>query len=297
MNKETKKKLLSPFPEEVVQDPPKGKFGKYVNHAVYVERLRDSDVDYEWEFEPIIINDQVVGAIGKLTIDGKVYQGAGDVEHSALKRATIGECLKLAESDAFKRASMRAGLGVELWSGTDDFYMEDKQEPIEKTGRVKDIVIDQEEAVSKPDMSFDVGEPVNNAQEINEILKDMCPDEEQRKTLKDKAYKQVVSKSDFPTEVNEWSDAQVKDFIQLFADLKRPVDNVALIEETLGEVIDLTKNCPECGKSDYIEDNREKKASDPKFSKIPSWSCSNYKDNDGCGWTGWGDTDCPTEWL
>jgi hypothetical protein len=192
---------------------------------------------------------------------------------------------------------MRAGLGVELWSGTDDFYMEDKQEPIEKTGRVKDIVIDQEEAVSKPDMSFDVGEPVNNAQEINEILKDMCPDEEQRKTLKDKAYKQVVSKSDFPTEVNEWSDAQVKDFIQLFADLKRPVDNVALIEETLGEVIDLTKNCPECGKSDYIEDNREKKASDPKFSKIPSWSCSNYKDNDGCGWTGWGDTDCPTEWL
>jgi hypothetical protein len=297
MNKETKKKLLSPFPEEVVQDPPKGKFGKYVNHAVYVERLRDSDVDYEWEFEPIIINDQVVGAIGKLTIDGKVYQGAGDVEHSALKRATIGECLKLAESDAFKRASMRAGLGVELWSGTDDFYMEDKQEPIKKTGRVKDIVIDQEEAVSKPDMSFDVGEPVNNAQEINEILKDMCPDEEQRKTLKDKAYKQVVSKSDFPTEVNEWSDAQVKDFIQLFADLKRPVDNVALIEETLGEVIDLTKNCPECGKSDYIEDNREKKASDPKFSKIPSWSCSNYKDNDGCGWTGWGDTDCPTEWL
>jgi hypothetical protein len=297
MNKETKKKLLSPFPEEVVQDPPKGKFGKYVNHAVYVERLRDSDVDYEWEFEPIIINDQVVGAIGKLTIDGKVYQGAGDVEDPALKRATIGECLKLAESDAFKRASMRAGLGVELWSGTDDFYMEDKQEPIEKTGRVKDIVIDQEEAVSKPDMSFDVGEPVNNAQEINEILKDMCPDEEQRKTLKDKAYKQVVSKSDFPTEVNEWSDAQVKDFIQLFADLKRPVDNVALIEETLGEVIDLTKNCPECGKSDYIEDNREKKASDPKFSKIPSWSCSNYKDNDGCGWTGWGDTDCPTEWL
>ncbi len=192
---------------------------------------------------------------------------------------------------------MRAGLVVELLSGTEDFYMEDKQEPIEKTGRVKDIVIDQEEAVSKPDMSFDVGEPVNNAQEINEILKDMCPDEEQRKTLKDKAYKQVVSKSDFPTEVNEWSDAQVKDFIQLFADLKRPVDNVALIEETLGEVIDLTKNCPECGKSDYIEDNREKKASDPKFSKIPSWSCSNYKDKEGCGWTAWGDTDCPSEWL
>ena len=44
MNKETKKKLLAPFPKEVVQDPPKGKFGKFVNHAVYVERLRDCDV-------------------------------------------------------------------------------------------------------------------------------------------------------------------------------------------------------------------------------------------------------------
>ena len=101
----------------------------------------------------------------------------------------------------------------------------------------------------------------------------------------------------FRVTISEALNAETMEQLQLFADLKRPVDNVALIEETLGEVIDLTKNCPECGKSDYIEDNREKKASDPKFSKIPSWSCSNYKDNDGCGWTGWGDTDCPTEWL
>ena len=56
MNKETKKKLLAPFPEEVVQDPPKGKFGKFVNHAVYVERLRDCDVKYEWEFELSLIH-------------------------------------------------------------------------------------------------------------------------------------------------------------------------------------------------------------------------------------------------
>ena len=156
MNKETKKKLLKPFPKEVVMDPPKGKFGKYVNHAVYVERLRDCDVKYDWKFEPIIINDKVIGGKGTITIEGMgSYDGAGDVESAALNRATLGECLKLAESDAFKRACMRFGLGVELWSGTDDFYADDnKQEPIKKTGTVKDVVIEQEDkALAKANSS------------------------------------------------------------------------------------------------------------------------------------------------
>ena len=152
MDDKTRKKLLAPFPKSVVKQPPKGKFGSYVNHAVYVERLRDSGVDYQWEFEPLIIKDMVVAALGKLIIEGKVYMGAGDVEAPQLQRATIGEALKLAESDAFKRACMRFGIGVELWSGTDDPYVPDKQEPIEKTGRVKDILI---EAEDKPKMTKD----------------------------------------------------------------------------------------------------------------------------------------------
>lgn len=302
MNKETKKKLLAPFPVEVVQDPPKGKFGKFVNHAVYVERLRDCDVDYEWEFEPIIINDKVIGAIGKLTIDGKVYQGAGDVEAPALARATTGECLKLAESDAFKRASMRAGLGVELWSGTDDFYMEDTTQPIQKTGRVKDIVIEKEEqeALNKAKQNFakDVGaEEDSVSDQLNDILEGMCPDKQIRSELKKKSYDKCIEQG-MSKEVDDWSDDEMKTFLTFFGDLMN--DNAELLSAVTTDISDTKMQCPDCKKFDSVVDNREKKNSDPKFAKIPDFACDNYgADKDGCGKGWWiGGDDFPFEkWL
>ena len=136
MEEKVREQLLAPFPKNVVQDPPKGKFGKFVNHAVYVERLRDCKVKYSWRFEPTIIDGLVVGGIGTIQVEGLgTFQGAGDVENSALQRATKGECMKLAESDAFKRACMRFGLGVELWSGTDDFFVDDS--PVKKAAPKK----------------------------------------------------------------------------------------------------------------------------------------------------------------
>ena len=302
MNKETKKKLLAPFPAEVVQDPPKGKFGKFVNHAVYVERLRDCDVDYEWEFEPIIINDKVIGAIGKLTIDGKVYQGAGDVEAPALARATTGECLKLAESDAFKRASMRAGLGVELWSGTDDFYMEDTTQPIQKTGRVKDIVIEKEEqeALNKAKQKFakDVGaEEDSVSDQLNDILEGMCPDKQIRSELKKKSYDKCIEQG-MSKEVDDWSDDEMKTFLTFFGDLMN--DNAELLSAVTTDISDTKMQCPDCKKFDSVVDNREKKNSDPKFAKIPDFACDNYgADKDGCGKGWWiGGDDFPFEkWL
>ena len=291
MNKETKKKLLAPFPKEVVQDPPKGKFGKFVNHAVYVERLRDCDVDYEWEFEPIIINDKVIGAIGKLTIDGKVYQGAGDVEAPALARATTGECLKLAESDAFKRASMRAGLGVELWSGTDDFYMEDTTQPIQKTGRVKDIVIEKEEQEAlnkaKQDFAKEIGaEEDSVSDQLNDILEGMCPDKQIRSELKKTSYDKCVEEG-MSKEVDDWSDDEMKTFLSFFGDSMN--NNAELLSAVTTDISDTKMQCPEssCNKFDTVVDNREKKNSDPKFAKIPDFACDNYgADKDGCG-KGW----------
>jgi len=302
MNKETKKKLLAPFPKEVVQDPPKGKFGKFVNHAVYVERLRDCDVDYEWEFEPIIINDKVIGAIGKLTIDGKVYQGAGDVEAPALARATTGECLKLAESDAFKRASMRAGLGVELWSGTDDFYMEDTTQPIQKTGRVKDIVIEKEEqeALNKAKQNFakDIGaEEDSVSDQLNDILEGMCPDKQIRSELKKKSYDKCIEQG-MSKEVDDWSDDEMKTFLTFFGDLMN--DNAELLSAVTTDISDTKMQCPDCKKFESVVDNREKKNSDPKFAKIPDFACDNYgADKDGCGKGWWiGGDDFPFEkWL
>ena len=304
MNKETKKKLLAPFPKEVVQDPPKGKFGKFVNHAVYVERLRDCDVDYEWEFEPIIINDKVIGAIGKLTIDGKVYQGAGDVEAPALARATTGECLKLAESDAFKRACMRAAIGVELWSGTDDFYMEDTTQPIQKTGRVKDIVIEKEEqeALNKAKQEFakDIGaEEDSVSDQLNDILEGMCPDKQIRSELKKTSYDKCVEEG-MSKEVDDWSDDEMKTFLSFFGDSMN--NNAELLSAVTTDISDTKMQCPEssCNKFDTVVDNREKKNSDPKFAKIPDFACDNYgADKDGCGKGWWiGGDDFPFEkWL
>tara|TARA_R100001460_G_scaffold29450_4_gene58633 strand:+ start:3316 stop:4209 length:894 start_codon:yes stop_codon:yes gene_type:complete len=297
MNKETKKKLLAPFPEEVVQDPPKGKFGKFVNHAVYVERLRDCDVKYEWEFEPVIIDNKIVGAIGKLTIDGLVYQGAGDVEANALQRATQGECLKLAESDAFKRASMRAGLGVELWSGTDDFYMEDDKPKATKPKATKK----QDKVIDKSAKEFEdmVKDNPNKKQQLDHTVSAMIPDEKAKKKLMNETYNKVTSEQGFPENIEKWTVDQMSTYITMIeVVIDESNDEQQLVEEVFGETKDLTQNCPECGKSEWIEDNRQKKQDDPdKFGKIPSWSCNNYGDKEGCGWVGWGDTDCPTEWL
>ena len=110
--------------------------------------------------------------------------------------------------------------------------------------------------------------------------------------------REAFKKSGLSKDVESWTNDDMSAFLDLFEqEVESDKTDTDLIEDVFGEVKDLTQNCPQCGKSDYIEDNREKKASDPKFSKIPSWSCSNYKDNDGCGWTAWGDTDCPPEWL
>tara|TARA_R100001463_G_scaffold75845_1_gene129819 strand:- start:144 stop:686 length:543 start_codon:yes stop_codon:yes gene_type:complete len=119
------KKLLSPFPPHLVKKAPAGKFGDYVPHANYVERLRDSGINYRWECEPVYSTHngekRIVGAKGTITLDGMgSYTGFGDVDTFKLNNDKFndGSNLKDAESDAFKRACMRFGLGVELWSGS-----------------------------------------------------------------------------------------------------------------------------------------------------------------------------------
>jgi len=117
--------LLSPFPQEIVRKAPAGKFGDYVPHAHYVERLRDSGVKYTWSCKPVYGTyngeKRIVGAKGTITIDGMgSFDGFGDVDTFKLNNDKFndGSNLKDAESDAFKRACMRFGLGVELWTGS-----------------------------------------------------------------------------------------------------------------------------------------------------------------------------------
>jgi len=134
----------------------------------------------------------------------------------------------------------------------------------------------------------------NKADQMNMLIDGFELDKSVAQHYKREAFK----KSGLSKDVESWTNDDMSKFLDLFEkEVEADKSDTDLVEDVFGEVKDLTQNCPECGKSEYIEDNREKKASDPKFSKIPSWSCSNYQNNNGCGWTAWGDTDCPPEWL
>ena len=147
----------------------------------------------------------------------------------------------------------------------------------------------------------------NVGNQINTLLTAMISDEEVRKTVKTKAYKELVDNGIASPDVEMWTKSNIDVFMTRAEDMFNAmgIDNEIaqttdkdLVEEVFGEVVtSVVPTCPECNSPDWIEDNREKKASDPKFSKIPSWSCSTYGTNNGCGWTAWGDTDCPPEWL
>jgi hypothetical protein len=157
--------LLSPFPQEIVRKAPAGKFGDYVPHSHYVERLRDSGVKYTWQCEPVYGtyngDKRIVGAKGTITIEGMgSYDGFGDVDTFKLGNAKFndGTNLKDAESDAFKRACMRFGLGVELWSGSKQSEEEATsvapdgytQEMADKDAMVKVTKLDMRKKENKP---------------------------------------------------------------------------------------------------------------------------------------------------
>ena len=152
-----------------------------------------------------------------------------------------------------------------------------------------------------------VAEPTNTTgdvgKQLNQLLEAMIPDEALRQTIKGNAYNELVNNGIANKDIKSWTKENMDVFMTRAEDMLKMLDNNTtddsdLVEEVFGEVTaSVVRTCPECNSPDWIEDNREKKASDERFAKIPSWSCSTYQGNNGCGWTAWGDTDCPTEWL
>jgi len=302
------KQLIKNFPKDVVKPAPKGKFGNYVPHHLYTQRLVDViPGEYNFTFEELRDkNGAMVGAKCTLEIkDLGTVQEVGDVDMNALKRnITESEVLKLAVSDGIKRCCMRFGIGLELWTGgvtEEEHYAGNDDNAI----TLVDSYGGKETVLGK--LTFEPGEPVNNSQEINEIIKDIEPDEDKRKDYKKKAYDWAV-KEGYSKQVNDWSDEQVKSYLENFTSYKKDIE---LVEETFGEVVDKSnelKLCPQCNKSDDIIDHREKKAAADEGSKIkniPDFVCQkNDKynpDNNGCGWGGYigssGDKGVPDEWL
>ncbi len=312
MDKETYKKLTKDFPKSVVKKAPPGKFGDYVPHHIYTQRLVDViPGKYNFKYEPLRDKDgALAGAKCILEIDGLgTIEEVGDVDSNQLKNNnTESELLKLAVSDGIKRCCMRFGIGLELWTGgitEEEHYA--VQQPIQKTGSVKDQVIEKEDTLLKAKQEFakDVVENPNNTQELNEFMKETIVDDKTRTKIKNSVYKDVVAKG-FPQDVNEWDTTQLDIFKdEVFNAKEDKSPDTALAEEILGAEVtyvgppnDENKVCPGCSNKGDVCDNRDKKASNPKMAKIPDFACQKAPYGNGCGWATWvGNADCPEEWI
>ena len=120
--------LARPFPDSMIVKKPGGKFqADYVAHGVITARLLEVLGPFDWSIAKVITNADgiAVGCIGRLevTVDGRpvVVEEVGDCEQISPNSASN---LKMASSDALKRAAMRLGLGLHLWVGTEHYYLD-----------------------------------------------------------------------------------------------------------------------------------------------------------------------------
>ena len=128
--------------------------------------------------------------------------------------------------------------------------------------------------------------------QLNDILKEMIPNDKKMKEVKTKIYNDMVSSTEVSEDVDNWTNKDMDKFLNRV--------EVFLEDEDIIDVVigaEVIKECPSCKQTGNVEDNREKK-SDPKFSKIPDFACSNYGENNGCGKGWWiGNDDLPAEWI
>jgi len=157
-------------------------------------------------------------------------------------------------------------------------------------------------AKSAEKFAEDIGAETSVADSLNIYIDTFSQSKDVKDSAKKTAYQQTVEQG-ADSDVNEWSE----DYQEMFYGFFEVAINSRVTEEDIvevfGEVKDVSsklKLCPQCNKSEHIQDNREKKASDDKFQNIPDFTCSNYN-ADGCGWGGYigskGDRAVPSTWL
>jgi len=244
MNKETIKKLTKNFPKDVVKQAPKGKFGSYVPHHIYTQRLVDVvGGQYNFLIKEIIRDkdNAVVGAVCRLEIEGLgVVEEVGDVDTHAISRnITESEVLKLAVSDGIKRCCMRFGIGLELWTGgvTEEEHYAGVEEDVAEPPKKKQVV---QESTKSPS-SITEGQ-------LKEMVFTMCNED---KTFAKKCYDTSMTRikmdKSIGDNVAEWSNDNVDKFLQLvesylfkfkkeFEDRAGNSEVINTIIETLGDV-------------------------------------------------------------
>ena len=209
MDKETHKKLIKVFPKTVVQPAPKGKFGSYVPHHLYTQRLVDVVGGQYNFFVKEVLRDKdnaVVGAVCVLEIEGLGrMEEVGDVDMNALNRnITESEILKLAVSDGLKRCCMRFGIGLELWTGgvtEEEHYAGGQEQP-----KKKQVVQESGKSPSKP---------IITELALKKMVMSRCNDD---KTFASKCYKQCMERTIIKTNIDN-VDMWTKETIKVFEDL------------------------------------------------------------------------------
>jgi hypothetical protein len=154
----------------------------------------------------------------------------------------------------------------------------------------------EEQAAMEKVVDEMVAEPksTSNADQVNHMLKEMIPNQEQRDKIKIKIYNELVP-DQLDVDIEKWSLEQVGMFMDVVEKELEVVDEISVVFDT-----EIVKIHPECvTKTCAIEDNRQKKADDPnKFGKIPDFACSTYNNAGGCGKGWWiGNEGLPKEWL
>ena len=245
MDKETINKLTKNFPKDLVKQAPKGKFGKYVPHHIYTQRLVDVvGGKYNFYVKETVRdkNNAVVGAVCRLEIEGLgVVEEIGDVDTTTINRKqgiTESEILKLAVSDGIKRCCMRFGIGLELWTGetTEEEHYAGVVQPVAEPPK-KEVA----QEITKSPSSITEGQ-------LKEMVFSMCNEDKNfAKKCYDTSITRLKMDKTISDNVADWSNDNVDKFLLLvesyvtkfkqdFEDRAGNTEVVNNIIETMGKV-------------------------------------------------------------
>ena len=248
MNKETQKKLIKDFPKSVVKPAPKGKFGDYVPHHIYTQRLVDViPGGYDFTFTEIRGKDNaIVGAKCKLFIKetDQTIEEVGDVTKYQLESNTESEVLKLAVSDGIKRCCMRIGIGLELWTGgatEEEHYSEAKPQQTVEVEKKKVVKPTKEEQEKMNSVVNDMVPDDDMKARLQQALEFHEKDEKTRKRIKQLAWNDFVEKDVGPSDLNLWTndhfDAYLDIFVAYQSEAKSETD---VVKDVFGDVEEKT---------------------------------------------------------
>jgi len=236
-----------------------------------------------------------------VTIRSEIYKDINDVKpvSTGIAQETKGQG-GFANADAWMENAETSSLGRALsnWNYQGTNKPRPSREEMSKVQVEKKPVkkpTQEEQAAMEKVVDEMVAEPksTSNADQVNHMLKEMIPNQDQRDKIKLKIYNELVP-DQLDVDIEKWSLEQVGMFMDVVEKELEVVDEISVVFDT-----EILKVCPVCNTSGNIEDNREKKADEPeKFGKIPDFACSNYGDKNGCGKGWWiGNEGLPKEWL